>query len=147
MDDSADPFCRKEIMENAFYTTQLTMAVYDIAPVLPGHSLIIPRRHVADATALTKEEILDIFYTLKKIAPAVSKIYRSDSYDLTMQVGRHSGMSVPHLHMHYIPRGKDDAYQGSNDTVYDMIEHSKKISRDELKSNVERLRKELEWRD
>lgn len=140
-----DPFCNKDILNNTFYLTESTMAVYDIKPVLPGHSLLIPRRHVADITALEKNEVVDIFNTLNTIKPVIFKLYNADSYDFTAQVGEYSGMTVPHLHFHFIPRNEKDKFQTDNNSVYEGIEHSKQISPTEMSRNVELLRKELNW--
>ncbi len=140
-----DPFCDSSILEGAFYTTDNTMALYDAAPVVPGHSLIIPRRHVPDIIMLTDEEMLDMLETVKKIGPVIFSLYGdgSGSYDLTAQIGKYSGMTIEHLHMHFIPRRKDDDYQGSSD-VYGQIEKAERLGKEEYMNEVKRLREEME---
>lgn len=145
-DTEKDLFCSEKIRDSIFYKTKYTMAVCDIAPVLPGHSLIIPIRHVSDPIHLMDEEVVDMFNVLKKIKPVLSKVFAkgSDSYNLTAQIGKYSGMSIPHLHMHVIPRSGNDEFQQDNNRIYDMIEHAKSITSKEMTSRVTLLKKELE---
>ena len=144
-----DIFCSDKIKESIFYKTRYTMAVCDIAPVLPGHSLIIPIRHVTDIVQLTDEEVVDMFDVVKKTRPILSRVFAngSDSYNLTAQIGPYSGMSVPHLHMHIIPRTSSDEFQHDNNRLYDMIERARRIRGDEMASRVALLKKELERND
>lgn len=141
-----DAFCSDSIKQGIFYKTAYTMAVCDRAPVIYGHSLVIPVRHVTDLTELSEEEFLDFFSMVKKVKPAILRLYgdSSNSYDMTAQMGKYSGMSVPHLHFHIIPRKKDDKYQGE-ENVYAAIEHSRWLSDEEYEKRVVALRKELKW--
>ncbi len=144
----SDVFCSVSISDGIFYKTKHTMVVADIAPVVYGHTLIIPTRHVLDITELTGEELLDLFNAIKKVKPVILGLYGdgTGSYDLTSQIGEYSGMSVRHLHIHLIPRKKNDEYQdGSGKSVYDAIEHVKRLSKDEYAKRVAVLRKELKW--
>ena len=127
--------------------TKHTRAVYDIAPVLPGHCLVMPIRHVLDIRQLNGTETLDMFEVIKKIAPVLLRLYNAsdESYSLTAQIGPYSGMSIRHLHLHFIPRNKDDIFQSSGSDIYYQIERSKKISKEEMQRNVQLLRSELEW--
>lgn len=141
-----DVFCTDIINDGIFYKSKHMKAIVDIAPVVPGHSLIIPNRHVADITELTMEELEDFFQTLKKIKPVILKLYgdSSGSYNMTTQIGEYSGMSVRHVHVHIIPRTKIDPFHGAQ-SVYDAIEKSRKLSPEEYKKRTALLRKELKW--
>ncbi len=141
-----DVFCSESISKGVFYKGRHSIAVVDIAPVMPGHTLVIPTRHVLDITELSAEEMGDIHLTLKKVTPIVLRIYgdSSMSYDITSQIGEYSGMSVRHLHIHIIPRKKDDKYQ-SKQSVYDAIEHVERLPEKEYSRRVDLLRKELKW--
>jgi len=131
-----DAFCKKHILRQVFYRTDHFMVAYNIKPVLPGHTLVIPRRHVLDITELTAQEFSEIYYILKKVKPVLLERYSADSYDLAVQIGRHSGRTVPHLHMHIIPRGKQDPYQlGNNNKLYENLE-KEKLSADVSKEVV-----------
>ena len=143
-----DVFCSDRIEEGTYYKIGSMRVVYDIAPVVPGHSLIIPMRHTADVCDLSDSEMLDLFRALTEVKPVLMRLFGDEygSYDLTMQMGQYSGMSVPHLHMHVIPRRKDDKYQDDSlGDVYTAIEHATRLSPEEYKKRVNMLRKELNW--
>ena len=143
-----DIFCGSAIREGVFYKTKYTMAVCDLMPVVYGHTIIIPIRHVLDMDELSEKETADLFSTIKKVKAVILKLYsdRSRSYDLTAQVGEFSGMSVRHLHFHIIPRTKEDEYQhGKN--VFAAIEKRKPLPDEEYRKRVGILRKELKWNE
>lgn len=141
-----DVFCSDAIQEGVFYRTKYTMAVCDLMPVVYGHSLIVPIRHVLDITELSDEELADLVSTIKKVKSVILKLYgdKSKSYDLTAQIGEFSGMSVRHLHFHIIPRTEEDEYQhGKN--VFAAIEKKGPLSEEEYRKRTAILRKELKW--
>ncbi len=146
----SDVFCSDEINRGIIYKSRYTIVLCDIAPVMPGHILLIPRRHVYDMADLREEELLDFFEVLKKVRPVILKLYSDGlgSYDMTAQIGEYSGRSVRHLHMHIIPRKKTDPYQeGFGSSVYDEIGKARRLSEAEYGKRVEMLRKELNWRE
>jgi len=134
-----DAFCKKHILRQVYYMTRHFMVAYDIEPVLPGHSLIIPKRHVLDVTQLTESEFSEIYRIISKVKPVLLKRYDADSYDITMQIGKHSGRTVPHLHIHIIPRSNVDPYQIKNNKMYENLEKMG-LSKD-VKNEVIALRK------
>lgn len=145
-----DVFCSDEIRKGMFYSSRHTFAICDIAPVMPGHALVIPKRHVCDITELSRDELLDFFEVLAKVKAVILRIYSdsSGSYDMTAQIGEYSGRSVRHLHMHIIPRKKRDPYQdGFGSSVYDAIGKAEKLPEEEYRKRVEMLRNELDWRE
>jgi diadenosine tetraphosphate (Ap4A) HIT family hydrolase len=114
-----DPFCDKKISDTTYYENGTMRVVYDKYPVLPGHSLIIPKRHVVDFMELTEGEITDLYHAAKEVIPVILRAYSADgSYAMTMQIGKYAGMSVHHLHMHIIPRNSTDEYQVDNNKIY-----------------------------
>lgn len=142
----SDLFCSDLINGGIFYKSRHTIALADIAPVVYGHSLIIPIRHAVDVTELSEEETLDLFATIRLVKPVLLRLYgdESNSYDLTCQIGEYSGMSIKHLHFHIIPRKKTDEFQHGR-SVFDAIEHVSRLSPEEHAKRVAILRKELKW--
>jgi diadenosine tetraphosphate (Ap4A) HIT family hydrolase len=97
------PFCTlpagRVVGENA-----LAFWIRDGFPVSPGHSLIIPRRHVAsffDATAEERAALLALLDDAKAVA---DQTFRPDGYNFGINDGPAAGQTVPHLHIHLIPR-------------------------------------------
>lgn len=128
MQEEFDIFCSKSIRDGIFFESKYTIAIYDIAPVVPGHSLIIPKRHVSNFIDLKKIEFEDIFKTLNKVLPILISLYgdKSFSYNIISQVGQFSGMSVKHIHIHLIPRKSDDKFNTNNEDIYRHIDNKTK---------------------
>ncbi|VVB76710.1 HIT domain protein [uncultured archaeon] len=105
-----DLFCSPELAKEIFLETRHFVAIPDIRPILPGHSLIVPKRHVLGMPDLTDDELVDLGVILRRLVPELLKMYKTDSYHLSVNSGRHSGMSIPHLHMHVVPRSAGDTY-------------------------------------
>jgi len=102
------PFCppkEREILE----THPLAVALKDSFPLTPGHSLVVPRRHVASFFDLTVEERLAILGLLDKAKAALDREYAPDGYNIGINDGAAAGQTVMHLHVHLIPRYEGDA--------------------------------------
>jgi histidine triad (HIT) family protein len=84
------------------------IAILDAFPVSEGHSLVITKRHAADAFDLTDEEIADVNRLLRDVAYAVRKSVGCPGINLMANIGRPAGQVVFHAHYHAIPRFEDD---------------------------------------
>lgn len=102
-------FCNPAITQHqAFYEDHLVLALYTHKPMFPGHCLIIPKRHVERFEMLTDEEIAQMGRVIKKVDQAVRKVFETSAYILIQKNGYEVGQSVPHVHVHYIPRKQGD---------------------------------------
>jgi histidine triad (HIT) family protein len=83
--------------------TDSVVAFRDIAPVAPTHVLVVPRRHIGDATSLGPHdaEVFTSMFTLAKAVAERDDVLKS-GYRLVLNVGRHAQNSVPHLHLHVL---------------------------------------------
>ena len=88
----------------------MTRVVLDGYPVSRGHTLIIPKRHVGSFFELEKEEREDILLMLDKAKTSLDSGYAPDGYNIGINDGPAAGQTVPHLHIHLIPR-----YEGDRD--------------------------------
>jgi len=103
----ACPFCSPPTEQIVLQSTE-AMVLWDTHPVSPGHVLIVPRRHVAslfESTAAEREEMLRLADEAHRIL--VEK-HAPDGFNLGINDGPAAGQSVPHLHMHMIPRYRGD---------------------------------------
>jgi diadenosine tetraphosphate (Ap4A) HIT family hydrolase len=84
------------------------IAIRDLFPISPGHTLIIPRRHVGswfDAQMVERVAML----TLADVQKAeIDKQLKPDSYNLGINDGPAAGQTISHLHLHLIPRFTGD---------------------------------------
>jgi diadenosine tetraphosphate (Ap4A) HIT family hydrolase len=90
-----------EAREHAF-------AVLDAYPVSPGHTLDIARRHVADVSELTADEIADIIHLIGSTRERIDRTLRPTGYNIGVNIGRDAGQTVLHVHIHIIPRYPGD---------------------------------------
>ena len=102
------PFCDPDISCIFYDDDPLFLCFWDGFPVSPGHALVIPRRHVATwfaATAQEKESLLKGIEIAKRV---IEEQYQPDGFNIGINVGEAAGQTVPHLHVHLIPRYKGD---------------------------------------
>ncbi len=86
----------------------LTVIYRDGFPVSPGHSVILPRRHFATLFEATPEEQVALLAALGRAKALLDASHHPDGYNIGINHGRAGGQSVPHLHIHLIPRYQGD---------------------------------------
>lgn len=104
-------FCKiiaGEIPSNKVYEDESFMAILDVCPANRGHVIILPKMHAANIFELPEELAGNIFLIAKKIAQALKSAYRCDGINILQNNGEAAGQTVFHLHVHVIPRYKDD---------------------------------------
>lgn len=108
MANDACPFCRPAtvLLENA-----QACAIADTTPVNPGHLLIIPRRHVADFFDTTREEKLALLALLDEAKKYLVEVHAPDGFNVGINIGETAGQTISHVHIHLIPRYKNDTPQ------------------------------------
>ncbi|KAI8906900.1 HIT-like domain-containing protein [Gorgonomyces haynaldii] len=107
-----------------FYCTPLTFAFVNLKPVVPGHVLLSPHRVVQRFQDLTKEEVDDLFESVQVVGKMIEQFHNASSLTITVQDGPQAGQSVPHVHVHVMPRIKGDYLD--NDDIYGDINKSEK---------------------
>ena len=83
-------------------------AIYDKYPVSEGHVLLITNRHISSFFDLTEEEIKEISPMLKYIKNKLDDKYFPNGYNIGVNCGRSAGQTIPHCHIHIIPRYNGD---------------------------------------
>ena len=94
----------REIIRNEF-----AWAFPTNIPIVPGHILICPIRCVANFDDLTKEEISAIFDLREKLKKALIKSFGAEGFNYAWNEGKLAGQSIPHFHLHVLPRKTGDA--------------------------------------
>jgi len=82
--------------------------VRDGFPVSLGHSLVIPHRHVGSFFELTDIERSDLLALLDQAKAELDELHQPDGYNIGINDGVAAGQTVPHLHIHLIPRYQGD---------------------------------------
>ncbi len=84
--------------------TERSVAVADNYPVSDGHSLLIPKRHVSSLFGLSEEEALDLYRLLLNVRQVLQEQFRPDGFNVGVNEGKAAGQTIPHVHVHVIPR-------------------------------------------
>lgn len=84
------------------------IVIRDGFPVAAGHTLVIPRRHVGSFFDITDEERTELFALLALARQQLDAEFRPDGYNIGINDGAAAGQTVPHLHIHLIPRYRGD---------------------------------------
>lgn len=107
-------FCKivaGQIPATKVYEDSEFVAFLDIAPVNPGHTLVIPKAHYDRFDTMPPEEAAKLFACVRKLAPGIVKGVGADSYNLGVNSGPAAGQVVFHTHVHVVPRLPKDGYR------------------------------------
>jgi diadenosine tetraphosphate (Ap4A) HIT family hydrolase len=102
------PFCNWEANREIIAKSELAFAIFDKYPVNNGHALIIPNRHCSNYFDLTVEEQVDCFHLLNEIKLIIERDFKPDGFNVGINVREVAGQTVPHVHIHLIPRYSGD---------------------------------------
>jgi superfamily II DNA or RNA helicase/diadenosine tetraphosphate (Ap4A) HIT family hydrolase len=97
------PFLQRPASDHVA-SNALAFALRDPHPVSPGHTLVIPRRLVATWFEATPEDQQAILHLVEQVRADLDAELHPDGYNIGIDVGPAAGQTVPHLHVHVIPR-------------------------------------------
>ena len=106
-------FCSKAVTDKSFYSTSKFSALYNLAPILPGHSLVIPNIHYESLIELSDQDLGEMMIFARKVTSVLKSVFNCDGFDWTIQDGASAGQTVPHVHLHIIPRKPKDLVDGN----------------------------------
>ena len=86
------------------YEDDLTLALMDLFPVAPGHTLVIPRRHAENLFEIDADSLAAVSRASRKLARAIRKALNPDGLMVMQLNGVAAGQTVFHYHQHLIPR-------------------------------------------
>ena len=103
------PYCTlPEIQERKIVENELAFAFLGNMPIVPGHTLVVPKRHVAKYEDLTEEEMRAIENLRVKMLGALTKTFSAKGFNFAWNDEKLAGQSVPHFHLHIVPRKEGD---------------------------------------
>ncbi len=104
-------FCKiinGEIPSEKVYEDADVFAFLDIHPVNPGHVLVVPKKHVADAVASDDATLGAVMSAARKLSAAVMRATGASGFNMEINNGVSAGQVVFHLHLHIVPRFIND---------------------------------------
>lgn len=106
-------FCKvvnKELAATVVFEDELTMAFLDLRPLFHGHCLLVPKQHYETLSDLPSRLIKPLFENGQLLASAVEAAMQAQGTFVAMN--NRVSQSVPHLHIHVVPRRKGDGLKG-----------------------------------
>ncbi|KAL3565906.1 hypothetical protein D5086_033952 [Populus alba] len=118
--------------KEVFYSTHLSYAMVNLRPLLPVKRFV----------DLTADETSDLWFMAKKVGSQLEKFHSATSLTFAIQDGPQAGQTVPHVHIHIIPRTGGDFEK--NDEIYDAIDEKEKELKQKLDLDKERSDRSME---
>ena len=101
------PFCNLA-EERIWVQTDSAIAFLDNFPVSPGHTLVIPADHIGALMELPENDLKEIWELVAHVRKLLIEKYKPDGFNIGINEGIAAGQTVPHAHIHIIPRFKGD---------------------------------------
>lgn len=104
-------FCKivkKELPAFIFYEDESVIGFLDINPLVEGHTLVVPKTHYESIFDIDEEALQKIISVSQKISKRIKEALRVEGVNLINASGVVAGQSVPHFHLHIIPRKAED---------------------------------------
>ena len=118
-------FCKivaGELPSNKVYEDEDYLAFLDIAPMNPGHTLVIPKAHYDNVLETPAEVLGGMMPVVQRISRAVIDTGGWEGFALLTLTGRVAGQMVDHIHFHIMPRKEGDGVRMHPPRGYDYAE-------------------------
>lgn len=128
-------FCKLangKLPTNSIYEDEDFNVIMDIEPASKGHCIILPKTHAANLYELPEEYCEKIFSLAKKCGTVLKDTLHCDGLNVLQNNGEVAGQTVFHLHVHLIPRYKDDSID---------FEYPKGTVKEDVAETAETIRK------
>lgn len=95
-------------IDSCFAESENFRAIYNLAPILPGHSLIVFKQHISSFLEVPEEYTIEMMQFSRKVIRTLKEAFNTSAFDWTLQEGIEAGQTIEHMHIHIIPRKKGD---------------------------------------
>jgi ATP adenylyltransferase len=116
------------------FETERVIVTLNLYPYNPGHIMLFPKRHIITLQELTKKETAEIHNLTILSMEVLNQLYNPSGYNIGYNIGKGSGASIQHLHLHIVPRYENeigflDILSGTRIIVEDPVKTKEKLSR------------------
>ena len=142
MQDPNCIFCKiisGEISARVIMQNEKAMALLDAFPLAAGHTLVMPKSHYAKVQQMSEQDAVAVFDMVWKLAGAVETASQVNASTIAIHNGSEAGQEVPHVHVHIVPRKRDDGAGA----IHSMFKTKPKLSPQEMDSLRERMASNL----
>ncbi len=106
-------FCKiiaQEIPSTVVYEDDDVLVFMDIAPIIKGHALVVPKKHYDPVTETPDDVLAKLHSIAKRVAQAQMNGLGADGVNIMQNNGTAAGQEVAHIHVHVIPRFNGDGH-------------------------------------
>ena len=135
-------FCKiadGSIPSQKVYEDEKVVAFLDINPATPGHTLVAPKKHFSSIFDADEETLAAMISAAKKIAERLRDKLDAEGVNVIQNNGQIAGQIVNHIHIHVVPRYKDDkviiSFPRTKTEEKDLVEVHKKLSEETSKED------------
>lgn len=128
-------FCKianGEFSSETIYEDDFIRAVLDIHPIAPGHTMIIPKKHAETILDIPDSQGEYIFSAVKKVTALLKEKLNPDGFTIGINHGKWAGQAIDHLHIHIIPRWKND----KGKSIHNVVDNPPQESLTEIKNRI-----------
>ena len=132
-------FCkivRGELPCYKIYEDNETLAFLDRNPVNPGHTLLIPKKHSETILDTNDETLKKLIIITRKISKAIFESMKLEGFNIGINQFKIAGQVVPHLHIHIMPRHKNDGIK-----LWPSREYESEKEKNNVQKKITRLLK------
>jgi len=101
----------EKISSYKVYEDDSVMAFLDILPMSPGHTIVVPKKHVADVEVLSDNELCAMSLAAKKIGKAIMAGLGVKGYSFFLDNKSAANQHIAHVHLHVVPRKEGDGLE------------------------------------
>ncbi len=112
-------FCKiiaGDVPSHKVYEDDFVYSFLDIYPCSEGHTIVLPKKHFRRFTEMSGDDVANLFVSVNKIARKLEEALGLEGMNVGINNGEIAGQSVPHVHVHIIPRREGD-HGGSMHTI------------------------------
>ena len=123
-------------LSHKIYEDEKIFAFLDINPTVKGHVLVIPKKHFVTILDIDDETLKELIVVTKRVSKAIYEGLGLEGFSIGTNQFEIGGQVVPHLHIHIVPRNKDDGIEDWPREEYESNDEKK-----EFQDKIKRLLK------
>lgn len=128
-------FCKigkNEIQTNIVYEDDYAVGILDIHPRAPGHVVLFPKDHIHSILDMPEGRIGSFFLSVQRVAGLLKEKIAPEGFTIGINHGEAAGQEIAHLHIHVIPRWKNDGGL----CIQSIVENTLKESLDDIYKKI-----------
>lgn len=102
------PFCAPDVTRELITESATVYAIYDKFPISPGHTLVIPKKHISNYFDLSLHIKTACWMVVDRVKMLLGEQFDPNGFNIGINVGTAAGQTIPHAHIHIIPRFSGD---------------------------------------